>query len=545
MPSAARPLRAAGLALAFAFLAWPGWGAAPLELAFSASGKLNAPLDLALGRAGGRAYALEADGDVVELGLDADWNVVSRTARGSIPGARALTLAPDGETLWLGQRTQLLALPLPDGAPRPVGVPFPAPVTGVVASPVLNALWVLTEDGAVFAVAPESGARRAVGHAGQALSDGVFDPMRGRLYLSTPRGTVLSFDPETGASRRLAFVGPPLGRLDLDADRLFVTSVDFGLYVLDLGASPPTPELFFPRVAGPSALAVRGGRALVTNVAEGLVRLAPLDLSGPLASRAQIVVPPALGPVRSVALDAARGFGFVGDAGYALWSLRLPGVELASFVFTPFDGRVAVHPTDTVFYATNRRGGQVLGMRFDPPFAFGFDQPPISPVLAAGLPDPDGIAFFPDDGALYVGTRGDGRLWRVRPERLSAEPVADLPAGARSIDLAVHDGSLLVLQDRINGDEAGRLWRFDPPSGRLEPLADDLPPSVDVAAHGTCAYVASGDGRLVALDLDSGQWRTALRREGLSAVALDAGTLYVGTAQGELWRTAPEAVPCP
>jgi len=525
--------------------AWATTAAVPPapERLLSAAGRLNAPLDLALDARAHHAYVLEADGDVVDVTLTSAWRVASVVHLNTFSHATALVYRAANASLLVASAKQVIALALDDKTVGPLAPAFSDAVVGLALDEVDDALFVATQTGKITRLRLSEHTSEVLGNVGQALSDLAYDPTRKLLYASTPRGTLLSFDPASARVERLAFVGPPLGRLDLDGGRLYVTSIDFGLYALDLDSTAAKPTLFFPRVAGPSAIAVRGQRALVTNVGEGLVLLDPIDLSHPLGSSAQVVLPPALGSVRSLAIDAARNIALSSDAAFTLWSLSTHPFEISSFVFTPFDGRVIVSPRETRLFATNREGGQVLAMRFDPPFRFSFDQPPISPVLVSGLPDPDGLAYWEDENVLFVGTRGDHALWRVDVARREARKLVSLPRGFSSIDLAQVNDELFIVLNHTKGKASGVLLRYALRDERLDerPLLSGLSNPVDVAVAGACVLVVSNE-QLLALELGKLDSRVVLKQAGLSAVAVDEGALYLGTRQGELYRTSLSSV---
>gem|GEM_PF-5167715 len=535
--------RVALIALLGGLLASAWATAAAPERLLSAAGRLNAPLDLALDARANHAYVLGADGDVEDVTLTPAWRVAAVARLNTLANATALVYRAADASLLVASANRVIALSLDDKTARPLPPSFSSVVVGLALDEVGDALFVATQTGEITRLRLSDNTSEVLGNVGQALSDLAYDPTRKLLYASTPRGTLLSFDPSSAKVERLAFVGPPLGRLDLDGGRLYVTSIDFGLYTLDLELTAPKPTLFFPRVAGPSAIAVRGQRALVTNVGEGLVLLDPIDLSHALGSSAQVVLPPTLGPVRSLAIDAARGIALSSDAAFTLWSLSTDPFEIVSFVLTPFDGRVIVSPRETRLFATNREGGQVLAMRFDPPFRFSFDQPPISPVLVSGLPDPDGLAYWEGENVLFVGTRGDHALWRVDVARREAKKLVSLPSGFSSIDLALVNDLLFIVLNRTEGKDSGVLLRYALRDERLDerPLLLGLSNPVDLAVAGTCVLIVSNE-RLLALELGSLNRRVVFEQAGLSAVAVDGGALYWGTQQGELYRTPLSSV---
>lgn len=511
-----------------------------LEKALSAEGKVNAPLDLVIDFNANHAYVVEQDGDILDIALTQRWQVTNMSILITLEQPSAIALAAD--TLFIVNGTQLILFHIPSETTQRIEL-APHKIAAVSASDDDGEVFVASANGDIFRLSLKNLQRETLGNVGEPVNDMLYDSKRGLIYLSTQRGTLLAFDPAQKTTKRLSFVGPPLGNIDLREDDLFVASVDFGLYKIDLNSPESAPFLFFPRVAGPTALVVQEQRALVTNVGEGIVLLDPLDFSGPLASSAQIILAPALGPVRSLVVQSERQTAFVSDLGNTLWSLGVDPISIASFVFTPFDGRVSLHPEEDRFFATNRSGGQVLAMRFDPPFAFTFEMPSISPVIASGLPVPDGVVYLPASNTVFVGTLDDGALWQVRPGRLQAQRMTFLPKGATSIDLDTRRGNVLILLNQIEATGMGTLMEYNPSTQELIFLHDHLPRAIDLAVYGACIYLVSETGQLFVLS-PSLELQPVLHLPQLSAVTIDKDTVYLGTMQGELFYFSIQSNVC-
>jgi Cu-Zn family superoxide dismutase len=181
-------------------------------------------------------------------------------------------------------------------------------------------------------------------------------------------------------------------------------------------------------------------------------------------------------------------------------------------------------------------------------------------TLAGAAASPDGIAYEPFSGQLYVGSLGDGTIFRAHVMDTVLTPF--LPGGrdgrVRAAGLAVDGGGRLL----VAGDTTGLLFVYDAGSGallrRLAAARGEGPPPrlTDVAVtYGDVAYVTDASrGVVYRVDPDPGRaerrrplrpWldlRRALARGGasLSLSAIDAtpdgAYLVVASGGGTLYR---------
>ena len=141
-------------------------------------------------------------------------------------------------------------------------------------------------------------------------------------------------------------------------------------------------------------------------------------------------------------------------------------------------------------------------------------------------------------GNLHVNDLRGGGTWQVAPDGAKTKLADENGSGAKRAP----DGRLILCQGSKK-----RLAAFDPKSGTLEVLAENVAPNdLVVAANGWVYFTETGKGEVIAVELKTKTLRTAATGiTGPNGIALspDGGTLAVSEYKGDrvwAWRVNPD-----